>query len=154
MCTEQCSCRRAHKGSACTGSNALCCGAQQFIQAVAYCHTHNVAHRDLKLDNTLLDGAVPARIKLCDFGFAKRWSSDDSVNMMTMIGCAAVRPIQTTAADAACVPELEVCACTVALLTLCVNRALPILEQILCLTAELGRQVLGKASTQRHTSPY
>ena len=83
---------------------------QQFIQAVAYCHTHNVAHRDLKLDNTLLaDGRAataaaaadsvpelrgsraPARIKLCDFGFAKQWSSDDSANMMTLVGCAGSR---------------------------------------------------------------
>ena len=33
---------------------------QQFLHAVKYCHTHQVAHRDLKLDNTLLDrcGAV------------------------------------------------------------------------------------------------
>ena len=44
----------------------------------------------MKLDNTLLDGSVPPRIKLCDFGFAKQWSSDDSVNMMTMLGCASV----------------------------------------------------------------
>jgi serine/threonine-protein kinase SRK2 len=29
---------------------------RQFISAVEYCHKHNVMHRDLKLDNTLLDG--------------------------------------------------------------------------------------------------
>lgn len=29
---------------------------QQFLSAVKYCHGHFVAHRDLKLDNTLLDG--------------------------------------------------------------------------------------------------
>ncbi len=29
---------------------------QQFLSAVKYCHSHCVAHRDLKLDNTLLDG--------------------------------------------------------------------------------------------------
>lgn len=28
---------------------------QQFLSAVKYCHSHCVAHRDLKLDNTLLD---------------------------------------------------------------------------------------------------
>ena len=28
---------------------------QQFLSAVKYCHSHFVAHRDLKLDNTLLD---------------------------------------------------------------------------------------------------
>ncbi len=41
--------------------------------------------RDLKLDNTLLDGKTPGRVKLCDFGFAKQWTSDQ--NMFTHIGC-------------------------------------------------------------------
>ncbi len=45
-----------------------------------------VARRDLKLDNTLLDGSLPARIKLCDFGFAKGWNSNESHNMQTLIG--------------------------------------------------------------------
>mmetsp|Transcript_12691 Transcript_12691/g.38257 ORF Transcript_12691/g.38257 Transcript_12691/m.38257 type:complete len:418 (+) Transcript_12691:2731-3984(+) len=57
---------------------------RQFITAVAYCHEHSVAHRDLKLDNTLLDGKTPGRVKLCDFGFAKQWEADK--NMFTHIG--------------------------------------------------------------------
>lgn len=57
---------------------------RQFINAVAYCHAHNVAHRDLKLDNTLLDGKTPGRVKLCDFGFAKQWEGNK--NMFTHIG--------------------------------------------------------------------
>ena len=44
--------------------------------------------RDLKLDNTLLDGNSPRRVKLCDFGFAKQWETDK--NMFTHIGCADV----------------------------------------------------------------
>ena len=58
--------------------------AQQFVAAVEYCHQHCVAHRDLKLDNTLLDDANPPTIKLCDFGFAKTWTDD--ANMYTHIG--------------------------------------------------------------------
>ena len=58
--------------------------AQQFIAAVEYCHLHCVAHRDLKLDNTLLDDSNPPVIKLCDFGFAKTWTDD--ANMYTHIG--------------------------------------------------------------------
>jgi serine/threonine protein kinase len=46
-----------------------------------------VALRDLKLDNTLLDGKRPGRVKLCDFGFAKQWEQDKR-NMFTHIGCA------------------------------------------------------------------
>lgn len=57
---------------------------RQFITAVAYCHAHSVAHRDLKLDNTLLDGKKPGRVKLCDFGFAKQWQQGE--NMFTHIG--------------------------------------------------------------------
>eukprot|EP01026_Neomeris_dumetosa_P041995 TRINITY_DN34879_c0_g1_i2.p1 TRINITY_DN34879_c0_g1~~TRINITY_DN34879_c0_g1_i2.p1 ORF type:complete len:419 (+),score=37.78 TRINITY_DN34879_c0_g1_i2:178-1434(+) len=57
----------------------------QFITAVEYCHSHNVAHRDLKLDNTLLDSSNPPRVKICDFGFAKAWG-DASQNLFTQIG--------------------------------------------------------------------
>eukprot|EP01023_Acetabularia_acetabulum_P049871 TRINITY_DN5354_c0_g1_i1.p1 TRINITY_DN5354_c0_g1~~TRINITY_DN5354_c0_g1_i1.p1 ORF type:complete len:330 (+),score=48.80 TRINITY_DN5354_c0_g1_i1:3-992(+) len=57
----------------------------QFITAVEYCHSRNVAHRDLKLDNTLLDTSNPPRIKICDFGFAKVWG-DPSHNLFTQIG--------------------------------------------------------------------
>lgn len=45
---------------------------RQFVDAVAFCHSHNIAHRDLKLDNALLDGSDPPILKLCDFGFAAR----------------------------------------------------------------------------------
>ncbi|CAL5218912.1 g658 [Coccomyxa viridis] len=59
---------------------------RQFIPAVDYCHKHNVAHRDLKLDNTLLTDGNPPMIKLCDFGFAKRWENNEEANMHTHIG--------------------------------------------------------------------
>lgn len=58
---------------------------RQFIGAVEYCHGHCVAHRDLKLDNTLLDDSNPPLLKLCDFGFAKTWEAEDA-NMYTHIG--------------------------------------------------------------------
>lgn len=43
----------------------------QFVDAVGYCHKHNIAHRDLKLDNALLDDNDPPMLKICDFGFAR-----------------------------------------------------------------------------------
>ena len=30
-----------------------------------------ICHRDLKLENTLLDGSPTPRVKICDFGYSK-----------------------------------------------------------------------------------
>lgn len=34
-----------------------------------------ICHRDLKLENTLLDGSPAPRLKICDFGYSKVCSS-------------------------------------------------------------------------------
>uniref|UniRef100_A0A7N0ZYP2 non-specific serine/threonine protein kinase n=1 Tax=Kalanchoe fedtschenkoi TaxID=63787 RepID=A0A7N0ZYP2_KALFE len=44
---------------------------QQLISGVSYCHSMHVCHRDLKLENTLLDGSNVPRLKICDFGYSK-----------------------------------------------------------------------------------
>lgn len=44
---------------------------QQLISGVSYCHSMQICHRDLKLENTLLDGSTPPRLKICDFGYSK-----------------------------------------------------------------------------------
>lgn len=44
---------------------------QQLISGVSYCHAMQVCHRDLKLENTLLDGSPAPRLKICDFGYSK-----------------------------------------------------------------------------------
>eukprot|EP00899_Mesostigma_viride_P022828 jgi/Mesvir1/372/Mv11268-RA.1 len=51
---------------------------QQLISGVRYCHSMNICHRDLKLENTLLDTSHPPKIKICDFGYSKS-SSFDSI---------------------------------------------------------------------------
>ncbi|CBI19193.3 hypothetical protein VitviT2T_027241 [Vitis vinifera] len=44
---------------------------QQLISGVSYCHSMRICHRDLKLENTLLDGSTAPRVKICDFGYSK-----------------------------------------------------------------------------------
>lgn len=39
---------------------------KQLVEALIYCHKKQVVHRDIKLDNILLDHY--GRLKLCDFG--------------------------------------------------------------------------------------
>ncbi|KAL6778758.1 SNRK2B [Auxenochlorella protothecoides x Auxenochlorella symbiontica] len=44
---------------------------QQLLVAVDYIHRMGVANRDIKLENTLLDGSPRPLIKICDFGYSK-----------------------------------------------------------------------------------
>ncbi|KAG8068542.1 hypothetical protein GUJ93_ZPchr0005g15086 [Zizania palustris] len=44
---------------------------QQLICGVSYCHHMKICHRDLKLENVLLDGSSAPHLKICDFGYSK-----------------------------------------------------------------------------------
>ncbi|CAL0331720.1 unnamed protein product [Lupinus luteus] len=44
---------------------------QQLISGVGYCHSMQICHRDLKVENILLDGNSVPLLKICDFGFSK-----------------------------------------------------------------------------------
>ncbi|KAK9830549.1 hypothetical protein WJX72_012403 [[Myrmecia] bisecta] len=44
---------------------------QQLIVGVDYVHRMGVANRDIKLENTLLDGSPRPLLKICDFGYSK-----------------------------------------------------------------------------------
>ncbi|KAK7399682.1 hypothetical protein VNO78_10871 [Psophocarpus tetragonolobus] len=46
---------------------------QQLISGVSYCHEMEICHRDLKLENALLDGSPTNRLKICDFGYSKSY---------------------------------------------------------------------------------
>jgi 5'-AMP-activated protein kinase catalytic alpha subunit len=57
---------------------------KQICEAIHRCHTKNVAHLDLKPDNILLQ-LLPTgeihKVKICDFGLAKRWKKRDDPNV-------------------------------------------------------------------------
>ena len=45
---------------------------QQLVAGVAYCHRSMVVHRDLKMENVLLDSR--GHVKIADFGFSRLWA--------------------------------------------------------------------------------
>eukprot|EP00775_Hariotina_reticulata_P009702 gene9702-9861_t len=73
---------REARGGLCVNEDEANFFFRQLIWAVQFCHKNHVAHRDLKLDNTILDHRDPPRLKLCDFGFAKAWSANSNMDTM------------------------------------------------------------------------
>lgn len=56
---------------------------KQASEGLAYLHDDlHISHRDIKVDNILLDEQTPANAKLSDFGFAKKsWDDNDEIIM-------------------------------------------------------------------------
>lgn len=42
---------------------------RQLVEGLRYCHSKNILHRDIKLDNILL--SEEGQVKICDFGVSK-----------------------------------------------------------------------------------
>jgi 5'-AMP-activated protein kinase, catalytic alpha subunit len=47
----------------------------QIIDAVSYCHSQNIAHRDIKAENVLLSDA--GEVKIADFGLSNMWDGKE-----------------------------------------------------------------------------
>ena len=60
----------------------------QVISALSYCHNAGVVHRDLKLENLLLDDE--GCIKIADFGFANVFNEGSL--MSTFVGTLSYAP--------------------------------------------------------------
>lgn len=43
---------------------------KQILEGVSHCHQHNICHRDIKLENILIDG--DNQVRLIDFGFSSK----------------------------------------------------------------------------------
>ena len=50
---------------------------KQILLALHYIHSHNIIHRDIKLDNILID--LDNNIRICDFGVSKQIDPDNDI---------------------------------------------------------------------------
>ncbi|XP_062903016.1 cyclin-dependent kinase-like 2 isoform X4 [Mobula hypostoma] len=50
----------------------------QILRGLAFCHSHNIIHRDIKLENILV--SERRVLKLCDFGFARTLAAPGEVH--------------------------------------------------------------------------
>jgi protein kinase A len=49
----------------------------EVLLCLEYLHSHNVIYRDLKPENIVISMTERGHVKLVDFGFAKKLTSDD-----------------------------------------------------------------------------
>ncbi|XP_034418675.1 testis-specific serine/threonine-protein kinase 6 [Cyclopterus lumpus] len=65
--------------------HSVCRLFTQLCNGVQYLHNRDVAHRDLKCENILLD--INLHLKVCDFGFSKRLTYADGRMMLSETFC-------------------------------------------------------------------
>jgi serine/threonine protein kinase len=52
---------------------------KQIVDAINYCHLNKIVHRDVKVENLLMDSN--RQVKLADFGFSSKFSSDELLDV-------------------------------------------------------------------------
>lgn len=57
---------------------------RQIIEALAFCHSQGICHRDVRLDNILLDNS--GMVKITDFGHSKTFSAGWDLHSSTLVG--------------------------------------------------------------------
>ena len=84
----------------------------QIVEAIGYCHSHNVVHRDLKAENLLLD--LNMNIKLADFGFSNYFKTDG--HLTTWCGSPPYAAPEVFEGKKYCGPEIDVWVCSILIL--------------------------------------
>lgn len=72
----------------------------QIIDAVDYCHSKRIYHRDLKLENVLLKDEATKRVKIGDFGMARDCCSINSMPKTKGMGTVSYMAPEVAAPDA------------------------------------------------------
>jgi serine/threonine-protein kinase SRK2 len=68
----------------CLSENEALYYFRQILEGMMYCHSRKLCHRDMKLENLLLDSSAKS-VKITDFGFAKNLADE---NASTVLGTA------------------------------------------------------------------
>ena len=61
---------------------------KQLLSALEHIHSFNIVHRDIKPDNILCEvdeNKIPVKIKIADFGLARKLSDDTKTPMTTHV---------------------------------------------------------------------
>ena len=59
-----------------------CIIMKQLMSAICYCHENRIVHRDLKPENILIDKLEDLKIKIIDWGCAKRIKKNEKLNQI------------------------------------------------------------------------